>query len=270
MFPVAVANQKGGVGKTTNSINIAGALADRGHDVLLVDGDPQGYLTVTLGFEEQYRGGDATLATALAHPSRIDPDELVQRHPEFGVVPAGGDLRSVVDDLNGAGIPEFGTVRRVLSEASAGRYDFAVVDTPPVQNAYTDLLLGDCGDVFVPMEVSEPSVYSVTSLVDHAVELERASDVSVRIRAVLLSDVNYPLDNEQRRVIRWVEDNFGDRCHVYEIRHRAAIERSLRDHTSVFGPNAEATDMTEVYTEIAAHVERLNPGVTRLGRAKDK
>jgi len=222
-------------------------------------------LTVTLGFEEQYRGGNATLATALENPSRVDPDELLQHHPEFGVVPASSDLRSVVNGFNEAGLPEFGAFRRVLSEASAGRYDFAVVDTPPVQNAYTDLLLGDCGDVFVPMEVSEPSVYSITSLVDHAVDLERTSDVSVRIRAVLLSDVNYPLDNEQRRVITWAEENFGDRCVVYEIRHRAAIERSLRDRTSVFGPNAEETDMTEVYTGIAAHIERLNPAVTRLG-----
>ncbi|SEP16600.1 CobQ/CobB/MinD/ParA nucleotide binding domain-containing protein, partial [Halogranum amylolyticum] len=50
---IAVSNQKGGVAKSTNSINIAGALASRGHDVLIVDTDPQGYTTRTLGFTDE-------------------------------------------------------------------------------------------------------------------------------------------------------------------------------------------------------------------------
>lgn len=89
------------------------------------------------------------------------------------------------------------------------------------------------------------------------VDLEQRTGAGIRIRAVLLSDVSYPMDNEQRRVSEWVRDNFGDQCPVYEIRHRAAIQRSLTAHGSVFGPRAESTDMSEVYLDVAAQIEGL-------------
>jgi len=62
---INVAMQKGGVGKTTTSINLAGALADRGHDVLAVDADPQGGLTLKLGYRDHYREAEFALYDVL-------------------------------------------------------------------------------------------------------------------------------------------------------------------------------------------------------------
>jgi len=52
---------------------------------------------------------------------------------------------------------------------------------------------------------------------------------------------------------------------VYEVRNRAAIQRSLRDHSSIYGPDAEMTDMTAVYDRIADQIERLNPAIRAVG-----
>jgi chromosome partitioning protein len=65
---ISITNQKGGVGKTTLSINVAGALADLGRDVLLVDLDPQGYLTNGVGLEAEYSAESPTLYDALKPP----------------------------------------------------------------------------------------------------------------------------------------------------------------------------------------------------------
>lgn len=269
MFSLALANQKGGVGKTTNTINIAGALADRGHRVLVVDCDPQGYLSVTLGFRDQYEDSRGLLADGLLDPAQIDPETTIQAHPEFDVIPATTQLRSVVQALGAEPSESFGMVRRFLESVSRDQYDVVLVDTPPVHNSFTDVLLADISDIFVPMEVSEPSVYSIHALVDHIVDLQQTYAAGIRIRAILLSNVSYPLDNEQRRVSEWVEENFGGQCPIYEIRSRAAIQRSLRDHSSIFGPNAETTDMRGVYEEIADQIERLHPALRgSLGEAK--
>lgn len=269
MFSIALANQKGGVGKTTNAINVAGAVAHRGHDVLVVDFDPQGYLTLTLGFKEAYRNDEVTIADGLRNPSGLDSDDLVVSHPEFDLVPASLSLHSVTDALTRRETPGFGTVRRFLQAVGADDYDLVVADTPPVQNAFTDVILVDCADIMVPMEPAEQSIYSISSLVGHVVDLQSQSGTSIRIRAVILSNVHYPLDNEQKRVRRWVDHNFGDQCPVYEVRNRAAIQRSLRDGGSIFGDQAEDTDMMVVYARIADQIERLNPAIRAVG-ARDK
>lgn len=85
---IAVANQKGGIAKTTTTVNLAGALAERGHKILAVDTDPQGYLSRTLQFEEEYNTASSNLADAFKEPNDYRLEELILEHPEFDVVPS--------------------------------------------------------------------------------------------------------------------------------------------------------------------------------------
>jgi chromosome partitioning protein len=268
MLSVALANQKGGVGKTTNSINVAGALAASGHDVLVVDFDPQGYLTHILGFREPYRDVGMTLTEAITDPTGIDRGAFVHDHPEFDIVPASDSLRTLVRRLTRDNTHRFGMIERFIEELAGTDYDFVVADTPPVQNVFTDLLLADCHDVFVPMTPSDPSIHSTNSMLDRVVQLGKTAEARAVIRAILISNVNYPLDNEQKRAIGWVEEYFGGNCAIYEIRHRAAIQRALSGNQSIFGPDADGCDMEEVYRDVAAQIESLHPDLDtgRRGR----
>lgn len=103
MNRIALYNCKGGTGKTTIGINVAGALAQRGADVLFVDLDPQGNATEGLGLVEAYDDAPPTLLDALLEPDSVDVDDLVQ---EFDVLPSNVDMLNaeralVIDDCEG-------------------------------------------------------------------------------------------------------------------------------------------------------------------------
>src|SRR3954469_25969255 len=88
---VAVCNQKGGVGKTTLTINLGAALADQGHRVLLVDLDPQGHLTEGVGLQESYLGEGPSLYDCLVSPNKgVKVTDLIRKHAvePFHVIPA--------------------------------------------------------------------------------------------------------------------------------------------------------------------------------------
>jgi len=99
----AVANQKGGVSKTTSTVCIGGALAENGHSVLLVDADPQGYLSRLLGFETEYNTVDPNLADALNEPGDYQLQDLILKHEEFDVLPSSIAMFSVQQDLIATG-----------------------------------------------------------------------------------------------------------------------------------------------------------------------
>jgi len=252
---LAVANQKGGVAKTTNTINVGGALAERGHDVLLVDTDPQGYLSRLLGFLEAYNAEDPNLATAFNDPNDVGLSDLVVGHDEFDVVPSSVDMFMVQQELIASGWKPRERLSMLFEEFEA--YDFVLVDAPPSLGVINDNALVACERMILPVEAHETSIHALDILLNQIETLEERYDVAISQDAVVVSNVNYPLDNNQREMIEYFEETFEGRCPVHEIRHRAAVKRSLNAGGSVFGEDAEETDMTENYLAIASDLEGL-------------
>lgn len=190
MKSFAISQQKGGVGKTTNTINIAGALAHRGHQVLAIDADPQGYLTNTLGFREAYQSDPPSLYDAIKTPHDHDAADLVVAHAEFDVLPANIDMFQLEQDLIASGRrprQRFGDVLDQLQD-----YDYVLIDAPPSLGPINDNVLLAAEDIIIPVEADDSSVLAIEHLLNQIESLERGYDVDIRERAILISNVNYP------------------------------------------------------------------------------
>ncbi len=258
---IAVSNQKGGVAKSTDAILIGGALSAAGHDVLLVDTDPQGFLTRTLGFREHYNRASPNLADAFNEPTEHTVQDLVVEHEEFDILPSNIEMFGVAQELTAAGWKVRERLSMVLDQLEDGEYDFVVVDSPPSLDVINDNVLLACRNLIIPVEAMESSMHALDILTDQVGTLEERYDVDIDIAAVIVSNVNYPLDNDQKKWIDYFHDAF-DWCPVYEVRHRASIKRNLGNAMTIFHPDAEETDQNTVFESLARDLEELRPEAT--------
>lgn len=249
---IGVTNQKGGVSKTTNTINVAGALADQGLSVLAVDMDPQGYLTHRLGFEDQYAADPPSFYDALESPSDHDVADLVVAHDEFDLLPANIDMFHLEQDLIASGMRPRMRLKSLLDRATD--WDVILIDAPPSLGPLNDNVVLATEQLLVPVEADESSQLALNHLLRQLDTLEDNYGVSIDILGLIVSNVSYPLDNEQQEAIEWYNERFEDRVPVWVVRTRAAIKRAVKDEGSVFADGAEETDMTDVFAEIAMEV----------------
>jgi len=149
---IAVVNQKGGVGKTATVANLAWALALEGHSCLVVDSDPQGSLTISLGFDPDELGGH-TLYEGMVlppeHPQHHDLEPLLVNLLGLSVVPANLDLAAAELDLNSQYQREF-ALRRALKPLQA-QYDWILIDCPPTLGILAINALAAADAVLIPV-----------------------------------------------------------------------------------------------------------------------
>jgi chromosome partitioning protein len=249
---IGITNQKGGVSKTTDTINVAGALADCGVSVLAVDMDPQGYLTHRLGFEDAYAADPPSLYDALQSPGDYAVADLVVHHDEFALLPANIDMFRLEQDLIASGMRPRMRLKSLLEDVAD--WDVILIDAPPSLGPLHDNVVLATEELLVPVEADESSQLALNHLLRQLDTLEDNYGVTIDILGLIVSNVSYPLDNEQQAAIDWFNDRFEGRVPVWIVRTRAAIKRAVKNQGSVFAEDAEETDMDDVFAEIAAEV----------------
>ncbi|MDP7572779.1 MAG: AAA family ATPase, partial [Myxococcota bacterium] len=154
MRVIAVVNQKGGCGKTTTTVNLAGCLANDGRRVLVVDLDPQAHATIALGIDPD--AVDENLYDVLAEPGgeqRLN-EILVKGCENIDVAPSGIVLSALEQQL-GSELVETRTEKLRAALATLGEtYDYALIDCPPSVGLLTFNALRAAGEVIVPLETS--------------------------------------------------------------------------------------------------------------------
>jgi chromosome partitioning protein len=242
---IAFANQKGGVAKTTTTLNLAVAFAEAGHRVLAVDMDPQGNLTMSQGIDPD------TVEKSMYHVL-VDgmPIRDVIRKREIDVACASIDLAGAEIAMS-MKIGRERSLEKAL-KAVRGDYDFVCIDTPPSLGLLTINALTAADKVIVPVQCEYLSMRGLIQLQNTLSMIREELNPDVEIEGILPTLVDTRTVHA-KEAIEILEENFGDRVFATRIRKTIRFAEAPVKGTSVLKYDPEGS-AAESYRELAKEV----------------
>ena len=262
---IAITNQKGGVGKTTTTVNLGVGLAKMGKRVLLLDADPQGSLTVSLGIKnpDELPVTLANIMQAVIDDRSVPENTGILRHRE------GVDLLPSNIELSGTEISLFNTmsreyVLRSYLECVRKNYDYILVDCMPSLGMMTINALSAANSVIIPSQPSFLSTKGLNLLMRSIARVKKQINPKLRIDGILLTMVDNRTNNA-KAIISSLRSSVSENLRVFntEIPFSVRAAESSLEGKSIFAHDKDG--------KVAAAYEAMTQEVMQLeGRTKNR
>ena len=215
---VAVAHNKGGVGKTTTAINLATALAAIGERVLIVDIDPQGNASTGLGIDRRNR--DVSSYDVITGRSSVAEASVATAVPNLSVVPSTLDLLGVEMEIAGAS-DRAHKLRKALREGDVGGASYILIDCPPSLNLLTLNAMAAADSVLVPLQCEFFALEGLSQLLQTVEQVRRSLNPALGIQGIVMTMFD-GRNNLANQVVDDVRAHMGDKV------YRTIIPRNVR------------------------------------------
>lgn len=216
---IAIVNQKGGCAKTTTVLNLGVGLAMAGKKVALIDDDPQGSLTVSLGYRQpdQQKVTLATIMTDIINGEQIDPAEGILHHEE------GADL--VPADITLAGL-EVSMSREMILKDYIGllrdQYDYILIDCMPSLGLFTVNALVAADSVIIPVQAAYLPVVGLQQLIQTVSMVRRRLNRNLQIKGILITMADYRT-NCARDIAAKLKEAYSESIGVFKTSIPASV-----------------------------------------------
>lgn len=211
---IAVANQKGGVGKTTTTINVGAGLSILNQRVLLVDSDPQGHLTAGLGYEKTLKVTLKEMMENIIMGREFDPKEAILHHKEgFDIVPSNKLLSGM--DVSLITVDDREKVLKEYLELLADDYEYILIDCMPSLGMLTINAMTAADSVIIPVQPQFYAADGLTELLRVINSTKKRYNPDIQIEGILytIDNITYNNSKNTKKAIR---EAYGSNVHIFE------------------------------------------------------
>lgn len=213
---ISIVNQKGGVGKTTTTINLGVGLARAGKRVLVIDADPQGSMTAALGYVEPDDIGVtlATIMESMINDCEMDMNEGILHHYEqIDLLPANIELSGLEVSLINQMSRE--TLLKRYIEGIKERYDYILIDCMPALGVLTINALAASDAVIIPVQAAYLPVKGLEQLVRTIIKVKKQLNRNIQIDGILLTMADMRT-NYAKDITAKLYDAYGSSIHIFD------------------------------------------------------
>ena len=211
---IAIANQKGGVAKTTTTINLGVGLSKVGKRVMLIDADPQGHLTMGLGFPKNLRVTLKTMMENIIMGLEFDPREAILHHEEgIDVIPSNKLLSGM--DMSLFTVEDREKVLKEYLELLENDYDYILIDCMPSLGMITINAFACADSILIPVQAAYLPVKGLEQLIKTIGKVKRQINPKLSIEGILLTMVD-SRTNYAKDISALLIENYGSKVRIFE------------------------------------------------------